>query len=55
LLLETCEVNSLGFDRSFQRDARERAGHAGQAGMASNGIASAASAVRPEIDTASGV
>jgi hypothetical protein len=46
---------SEGFDRSFQTDARETDGHAGQAGMAFNGIASDASVVHPDSDTASGV
>jgi hypothetical protein len=31
------------FDRSVQTDARDSDGHAGKAGMASNGIASGAS------------
>jgi hypothetical protein len=41
-------------DRSFPTDGREKDGHIGKADMASNGIASDASAARPESGTASG-
>jgi hypothetical protein len=41
-------MSSWCVDRSVPTDARETDGHAGKAGMAFNGIASDASAARPE-------